>query len=350
LDAGLTLVQEIYALMDVEDEWAVLEDRGFRWWPGNLMQHVWADEPFDDDGEMLSHVHVETDYLTDIPSAELALKFLSIASSHATIAGPVLDEGSVRLASRVTVYEETLPLWVPFMGIVALTQAAIAHIEAETISQALRARVAVSHHPTSGARTSWHEGLQIIDDVIQPEGRGESVFVGEAFVQTEQQWGRRASLLTTAGSTGLTSEFPFNSSTALFQMLTDVRNPRMGSGLLSLLKLPVWPEPEAAPMLVNQLNLRERAEVTRTMFLGSWCVDPADSRTPVFVSFFPNVLGFDGAVVSNFYLYAASRARWALESVFGGDYEESWKTARPAMFGPGNPSPEPPKRRFFRRQ
>jgi hypothetical protein len=290
-----------------------------------------ADPSFEDRGEVLSRVHVRTEVLTGVQQNARTAGAFEMTAPYATVTGQVIDgTGKLLLASSAYVHEGTFNNWATTLTMAARIQLATALIDSELVAPLYKAELAVSPHPTLGFRSEPHRGIDYIKEVIAPAGVGRSAFIGPGFEEAKRMAGSQLSVLTTADETGLTAEFPFGEQTALFQMLTEAPNPRMGNGLLMTLKLPVnISRPECASLAVD-LNLREQSEFTRAPFLGSWCVSPGDESL-AFVSFLPNAADSSNAAILNFFYYAAARSQWALESVFGGDYQGSWKTAAPAL-------------------
>jgi hypothetical protein len=96
---------------------------------------------------------------------------------------------------------------------------------------------------------------------------------------------------------GLSAEFPFQSRTSLLTLTTDARNPQLGNGVLSLLRLPVSFDEEDGIRFAHDLNRREFSTLTRSHFLGSWCWK---DDTLHFVTFLPNALYLGGVDLLNF--------------------------------------------------
>jgi hypothetical protein len=314
MDAGLALVDYLYQRMKIDDQWAVRRPRGFTWWAGPLAQHIWAEDPLDDLGERICRVHVQTDLLSGFDGADHSYAMLAAQAAFATVAGAVVGEGGVRLGSSVYVHEQTLAMWKEWLVRAALIQVTTAHIEGETFPPTIGAQAASSSHPASGRRDDYDETLQFIAQIAAPAGRGPSRFIGPDFDAAERMWGRRLSLLTNAGPTGLTSEFPFRNSTSLFQMMTDVRNPRLGNGLLTLLSLPIAFDEEDIPRVALAMNGLEATELTRSPFLGSWCRHASLPGTLSHVSFVPNCI-YEPSVVMNLLPYARARSDWAEDAL-----------------------------------
>ncbi len=325
MDVGIELVEHLFREMQIDEEWAVRRERGFTWWAGALAQRVWAEPPIEDLGVELCRVHVQTDLVQGVRGEPEELERLGATTGFATMSGPLLGEGVVRSAASVFVHEGTLEMWKHLLTVAALLQVTEAHISAETTAELVGGVPAASAHPTSGPRLVPDDMLNVIRDAFAPLGALPSMFRGGDFESAERTFGRHHTVLTTASDTGLTSELPFGSETALVQMLTDIENPRLGSGLMVLLKLPLSFPPGSRSRLALDLNRRELGEMTRTPFLGSWCPDPTNQSTMTYVSFLPNACALPG-LPTTWLQYTASRAKWA-ESVFLGGKQKP--TTRP---------------------
>jgi hypothetical protein len=90
-DAGLRTVEDIFANLQIDEQWSTLEGRGFTWWAHRHAQRVWAEEPVEDEGVTLSVVHVETEALRGLsalsPTDARATKAVLGDSPPAELAG-----------------------------------------------------------------------------------------------------------------------------------------------------------------------------------------------------------------------------------------------------------------------
>ncbi|WP_205873525.1 hypothetical protein [Mycobacterium camsae] len=100
--------------------------------------------------------------------------------------------------------------------------------------------------------------------------------------------------------------------TSLMQVFTDVPHPDAGNGVLTILRLPISPEPDAVAAMANRLNLIEALGVFMTNFLGAWCPDPTEPvrRTVAYCSFIPNFLS-RWVRIENFIVNASVHSRMA---------------------------------------
>src|SRR5438046_5835006 len=118
--------------------------------------------------------------------------------------------------------------------------------------------------------------------------------------------------------------------TSLLQMSTNYANPRLGNGLLIRLSLPNIAYSQDLAQLAISLNISECNELTRSAFIGSWCVLGEGRLT--YVSFLPNVAYAPG-LVSNLCFYMASRSKWVSAKLLRGNLETRSNSAGHAPAG-----------------
>lgn len=309
MDAGLELVEHLFRDMKIDEEWTVRRPREFTWWAGELAQHVWADPPIMELDVELCRVHVQTEVLADFPATDEAMLALAISTGWSTMSGPLLGEGGVRSAASVYVHAQTLRMWKYILPIAALIQVTSAHIDAVSLAMLTDSRPALSAHPTNGEREVHDDMLNVIQDVYLPFGQQPSRYTGQCLLDAaaaSRGWG----LFSNADRMGLTSEVPLSEGTALLQMLPGQPNPRLGNGMLAITSMPHSFAEKEVPALALQMNLRESGTLTRSPFLGSWCPHPTIRGTLSYVSFYPNVLAPDPAIVTPLLQYMAGRAKW----------------------------------------
>lgn len=337
MDPGQRLVDHLYTSFSIDAEWAAREPRGFTWWGGPCAQRIWAEEAYDDKGVVISRVHASTDLVRIVEPTEKILRVLSATANFATMSGFTIEDGAVQSRASVWVHEGTLEMWKHIFAVAAAVQNASAQIEAKALAVALGCQPALSAHPDSGIRDDLDDMLNVIEAVIAPMGRGTSKFIGPDFTAAERVAGPRVSVLTTASDDGLTSELAFGNDTSMLLMMTDQPNPRLGSGLLSVLTLPIrLPEAEI-PKRIFELNRLEVEELNHAPFLGSWCKHPSLDGLIAHVSFLPNVCALPNLPMQ-LLMYAAARNQWAAGILSASE--------------PQGPPSEPPKSaitRFFDR-
>jgi hypothetical protein len=328
-DVGLDVVRFVYQMMQIEAEWAVWSDRGFTWWASSLAQHVWAEPCFEEEGFTVARVHVRTDLLNNFADTDARLLQLMELSYFATLGGLVRhpeEPSSIQLASSIYAHSDTADWLQQVLGWVAAIQNAEAHAVAVDLAKSTGARLAVSKHPSSGARLVPDDLLNLIRARVVPDGQHPSLYAGEDLLDTLAFFQNPPCVLATGSDNALRAEFPFGDFTSLLQMETRAENPWLGNGLLALLSVPgteCGKENVEAARLALELNEEEVSSLTRAHFLGSWC---PGNQALTFASFLPNAMRLAGGLPKVLVGTAmTSRAAWVATEVFrvGFDYHQA---------------------------
>jgi hypothetical protein len=330
-DVGKWLMRRVRAALQVADEWVVSEERGFTWWPHRLAQHVRYQpvvhtikvgaETFS--GLLL--VRVETDVWRGVePESHLALPlFNRLASLNSFVYDPLRERVTLRCSAYVDLLNAGL--MARFFGAAAMLQAAEAQRLREVVENGedeAQLTFDDSPHPQRGWRKQPDEILGAAA-AMGAVGSGDSSFTADDLAQAlkmpERPW-----TMAQSGERQLVAEFPFETGTsaglfartqaaplrtALFQAFNDQSHPALGSGLLTLLRLPLILQPERAAELANELNLAESQGKSDGAFFGSWTLE-SNSRSLTYTSFIPRLLRVDG-LVELLLLNAARRTAWA---------------------------------------
>lgn len=314
-DIGLTTIESLWQKMGVDAEWAVRRPRGFTWWPHGLAQHIWAEECVEDDGILLSRVHVRTDLVTGYEETSAQHSVLSELLSRPSMFGLTLDPdnpGRILLAGSVYVHEHVLPWAVQLIMTSAVSQACEAPILATIESLGLAGlRSAKSHHPESGERITPDEVLQAFIDLAR---RPPPPLTGSAGpIESTLTWLEERGFLCSGDENKMVVEVPFGTSTALIKFEAGYVHPSFGNGLKISLALPFptvnW-SPEDRVNLALALNKEQGAIQTWTHFLGSWSPGPIG---PVYLSFVPALLANWPGAGMNLFLAENMRARWVVK-------------------------------------
>jgi hypothetical protein len=106
----------------------------------------------------------------------------------------------------------------------------------------------------------------------------------------------------------------------MLQLLTSQPHPRLGNGLLAVLKLPFTTNADEANAVSNQLNFLEATTWTkmRMPLLGAWSTSPQSedgSAGPTFSTFLPNLV-YQPGIAENLVLWSLARARWVRETLW----------------------------------
>ncbi len=276
-DVGPQLLAFIYEQMKIDPEWSVREDRCLTWWGHRLAQRIWAEPVILEDGDEIVRVHAETDVLRNVDTEAHATQSLSILNRNASLSAYVWNPETKKISLRSSAYfhSQNFPwLSVFFLSSVSL-QAAEAHLQPDALAKLIGGDVDESAHPTNGFRKQKDEMLDVVPLLYAPWGKNPSRFTTEDF-HAAMEPNPKPWLMANEGEHGLTAEFPFPGCmppTALLTLDNEIRHPLLGSGLFSLLRLPLNLRGANVDSLASQLNLAEPRNPTRTHFLGSWCVD-----------------------------------------------------------------------------
>jgi hypothetical protein len=163
------------------------------------------------------------------------------------------------------------------------------------------------------------EHLSVEGGAIVPQGTQQSKWIGTGeFEEIIKKWGRCDSGFGFADEGGLSIEMPFGDETAVLTLKTDVAHPRLGNGLLAILKIPHLSGPERVNALAIEMNYLEAMIWSKIgmPLIGNWCADESVMRekqepgfVPAFSSFVPNLF-YQPGLAENIVLYAAGRTRW----------------------------------------
>jgi hypothetical protein len=320
MDIGQHVIAEVYAAMMIDQEWSVREDHAFTWWGHRLAQRVSAEPARDDHGASVVRVTLATNLLRDVDIDALSgnSEKLSMINRSAMMSAYVGDvkERAVSLVSTIYAHEGNLRFATHLAKGAAAMQAAEAHAVVDDLAKLLNGEPDESAHPENGARSEADDMLNAVA-MFAASGRDVSPYgidlesvsdtLGElGFVATETQYGITAELPckadtpAAAGGTG----------TALLEVEAMERHPRIGSGVLILLKTPFAADPVFTSALAIRLNSAEALEGAwvRAPLLGGWCV--SDEGAPTYSAFLPTQL-YGRGLLSDVVVGQALRARWA---------------------------------------
>jgi len=203
------------------------------------------------------------------------------------------DEGTIRIGSRLTIYEKDdawkkLHLPLLFVTTVCGTEAILGGV-----------RRVMGKEGNRGGDSEWTE-----DDFEQVEN-----YLSRLFLCTRGGLGLTAEFGLTEGAISATAG---TRNTALFQMMADQPHPELGGGLFCVLQMPhqVTDEKDLQEVCV-QLNKLEMAPQDLTPHFGAWCPGKLGNN-PAYVSFLPNALhSVAPGIALNYAIWAIFRAKWA---------------------------------------
>jgi hypothetical protein len=205
--------------------------------------------------------------------------------------------------------------WLPrFFAGLAVLQPIESQFRAELAAPLLGGRPDRSRRPGRESQKSLDDMLYVEGSIFAPEGKQQSKWIGTGeFEEIIEKWERSDVGLGFAGKDGLTIETPFGDETAILLLKTDAPHPRLGNGLLAILKIPLLSEPERANEFCIELNYLEERVWQGPAFIGNWCANETlqggRGFGPAFSCFMPNLVYRPG-LAENLVLYAIRRAQW----------------------------------------
>ena len=162
-------------------------------------------------------------------------------------------------------------------------------------------------------RTDLDDILNIQATVIEPEGQKPNRWIGTGeFEKIIDKWGRNDNGFGFADNRGLTLETPFGDETAILTLKTDQSHPRLGNGLMALLKIPLLSDEKDAAEFSLRLNYLEATiwQKTGMPLIGNWCANEVFEHNfgPAFSCFIPNLF-YQPGIAENLLMHAMVRAR-----------------------------------------
>lgn len=326
-DVGLRLLESLYEQMMIDEQWSIRRERGFTWWSYRLPQHVEVAEPVESQGLIVCPVRIWTDLVVEVDPATDPAATLGPFNAQTTLNALVWNSDSATISECCTavVHEENFGWMSKVLATAAILQNASATNRARAFAVMTGGVPAASNHPSSGQRPDMDDILGVPQVVVQ-EGQQPSRFTG-AEMEGVGRFLVDMNYLGSTGVTGLTCEVPFvggapaislssergdTLQTSLVQVFTDVPHPEAGNGVLTIMRLPISPEPNSVSEIANNLNIAEAQGSSLTQLLGAWCSDPSDpnGKTVAFCTFVPNMLA-QWMRVENLVLNAGMHSRFA---------------------------------------
>jgi hypothetical protein len=327
IDCGMEVVQHLFSVLPMEEDWCTREERGFTWWGERLAQRIWAGPAEQVDGATVWKVHAQTDFLRNFVDTDEDLGLLTQVASHASLGGGLvrdeLHPDRIRFSSCLYVREPVLEWAKGFFPTTAAFQTAEAHLMVNMFAPLVRSVPAFSEHPLRGP-AKRHRALDVLGMVVRG-GKTPPVWSAEEFMETAEEIGGDEPYPVSATSSGLTIAFPFGSTKAVCEMTTKVAHPVYGNGLVVRLNLPVaLPETEAPEMILRCNNMELRALTSIGHFTGSYNVGEQGFN---YSNFIPNLESFRGVpFLASMLRLMGTRARWFAEAI-GDDWVDG-KTPR----------------------
>jgi len=313
MDVGIETIRKVYDYLRIDKEWSLIHERGFTWWGHRQAQRVWADEPFEGSGMMISKVNAETDSLICSNRSEYPADRLATYLCDSSLSGLVLDKDRIKYRCSAFIHEQNQHWLVPLFTLAVIMQA----IEAINMCLVYEGTFGLladhSQHPDNGPRQFSDDMLAVTGGFIEPQSEEAIKNIGEKdFVSASQIIGQ--GLGPVADGSGLSVNIPFGNDSA-WLLACKQTHPFLGKGLLITHILPadqVEAVCEINGSLIMDMNAAEQASLNTGHFLGSWCLGPpaSDRKTPVFVGFIPAV-ACNRSVLVNMILSAFWHNAWA---------------------------------------
>jgi hypothetical protein len=293
---GIQTVQNIYQDLEIGQKWSITDERGFTWWGHRLAQKIWADPPLEDREIPITRVHAETDFLKYPDSKAEIDNYLARAMMTASLNGYVVDRSKapIRLRCNAFIHKEN-QMWLrELFELAVIMQMVEAETTVENISQMLKLEPDYSCHPQSGLRKEPDDMLNILDQLVIPEGKKSFDRIGEAQFSFVSEFLNNQNIFSTASESDLSGYVPFGRDLSLLYVTSDEVHPLLGHGILIRLFLP--PEDIRSITCINgslvmDMNTNEQKQSLTGHFMGSWCLGSMEKgiETLVFVTFIPAV-------------------------------------------------------------
>lgn len=312
MNAGKATVEWLFKeVLKVDDDWSILEQNGFRWWPHEHMQTIDViGQEKDDIGTTVYYVSVRTELLHSLNLGEKEVEIINaFLMQYASMAGPVYSSNKKQLwlCTLIAIHEDISGWMNPLIGVAAAIQLSEASIISPELANILNCKQAVSGHPQKGIRTKPDEIASVCDSLIIPLGNEPSRWTASEFHETKKMYmNKPPAIISTVGDNIFTVEFPYGDNTSSFcQVMSDQPHPRYGNGLFLLQSFHVrLTEIEGARLALKMNNIYLGRKPVGYGF-GSYVY--RDNKLN-FVSFFPNMLYRKG-LLPNIYFSCAQRAR-----------------------------------------
>ena len=294
-DIGIEVIESIYNQLQIDDKWAIKDERGFTWWSHNLAQKISVSEGKNDLGLEMFKLQSRTEFLKDFPSDQKSSELLGMYMRFSSLSGITphpTEENRFELVSTMWVHKDVKDFIELYFMLSSLIQNIEAHIMAPMYAETLSAKVDISAHPSNGKRNEPDDMLGILEDFVRPKGEEISLWIGEEMNELRSQINNSPKWFSMGDDTSLSAEFPYPGETSLMNFNTSEQNPRMGNGLLITIRTRKGVVDTKTAL---DWNYQDHYGDKITQNIGSWSV--ADTGL-AYVSFIPNVMFRRGATVN----------------------------------------------------
>ena len=328
MNAGEWVINWLYQeQLQVDPEWSVRTDGGFRWWPNQHAQTIEVvGQEEGPDGAMAYQISVQTDFLRGFQADDANKTALNLlVPPYTSMSGPVIEDesGKVSLRSLVRVHDGIRDWIGPIISMAAVLQIADAEaLASEVLLEEIGAESDLSGHPDNGFRAEPDEMAHIVDNLIGPLGAQPCRWPAEEFdAAVEDYMQGPPSLLANGGGQGLTVEFPYGEMSSLCRFTSDEDHPIYQNGLLLIQSFPVGEvgdvEGSSLALAMNQLELQQGPSGCG---FGGFHYDDGVLNHRCFL---PNALYRPG-LLPNLYFAAAERAHRMSSILMDTGWEDMW--------------------------
>ena len=342
-EIAVRAVQDIYELWQIDPDGAQWVGEasadgvqkvgyGFNWLPGDFQVSVRVHGPHPEVDEPMYRLNVRTDYISGIDVTDPVIfnnlillnrfcpsfAICTLPKDVAGLAGENPANSEAWLESTGYVHPGIIDWFPKFFGGQTVLQVMEAQFRVEADSQLLHARpncLGVVRPRSDGTLDGM---LAVEEESFIPEGQEHSRWAGSSeFEQIIENWGRTDSTYGNGDNSGLTIEASFGDDSCMLSLYVDQPHPRLGSGLLMVVKLPILWEQNEANTQANDLNFWEARNWTgaRVPFVGNWSSSEVSEGMycVAYTSFIPNML-YQSGLAENMTLWGLSRARCVRET------------------------------------
>ena len=314
-DVGMKVIDEVVENLTGTGGNLIRMERSFVLDTDGITQTVWAAEPEEDDGEMVSRVFVETPFLKNFPSLPQRDTAFVRSYRQANIFGLYRKQGgeTLFLRSSVRALDRNRSLLAPIIFNALTAQLTAVFSDTKSACRFLGCSPAFSGSVLLKSRGGRKQVLMVADPYIEPNARPWNCKGIYAFLHQKVRCDGFASRI---WSTGMAAGFPVipnkegstkKKDRMFFVVTGEQRHPLWGAGILFLLELPHRFKMEKIGENVFDLNMLEQETPARSHYLGFWCAN--EKNRPAYVSFIPWFLCSEDILLDQLFS-AVERASW----------------------------------------
>ena len=123
MDVGIETIRKIYDFLRIDKEWSLIHERGFTWWGHRQAQRVWAEEPFEGSGMLITKVNAEADSLICSNRLEYPADQLAAYLCDSSLSGLLVDKDRIKYRCSALIHEQNQYWLVPLFTLAVIMQA-----------------------------------------------------------------------------------------------------------------------------------------------------------------------------------------------------------------------------------